>query len=51
MFGDLVNLYCSYCDFADYYFWAYREYDWREKYTQYHKLAKDLEKILAGLCE
>lgn len=51
MFNDLVNLYCSYCDLADYYFWASRDYDRKEKYYEYHKLAKTVEKLLKDMCE
>ena len=51
MFGDLVNLYCSYCDLRDYYYWANRDWDWRENYYKYRKLAKELEAVLASMCE
>jgi hypothetical protein len=51
MFGELVNLYCSYCDLADYYFWGSRDWDRKEKHHEYRRLAKNLEKILASMCE
>lgn len=51
MFNELVNLYCSYCDLADYYFWDCLDWNWREKYAEYRLLARNLEKILAGMCE
>lgn len=51
MFGDLVNLYCSYCDLADYYMWASRDWDWKEKYIMYTKLANEVKEILKGMCE
>ena len=51
MFGDLVNLYCSYSDLADYYFWASRDWNRKEKFQEYKKLAKNIEEILKGMCE
>lgn len=51
MFNDLVNLYCSYCDLAEYYFWGSRDFDRKEKYLMYKKLAKGIEKLLEGMCE
>ncbi len=51
MFNDLVNLYCSYCDTAEYYYYASRDYDRKEKFIMYKKLAKEVEEILKGLCE
>ena len=51
MFNDLVNLYCSYCDLAEYYLYGCRDWNWREKYYEYRKLAKEVEAILASMCE
>lgn len=50
MFNDLVNLYCSYCDLADWYKWGSRDWDRHEKYIMYMKLAANLEAILAEMC-
>ena len=51
MFGDLVNLYCSYCDLAEYYYWASRDWDRKEKYAEYRRLAKNVEALLRDMCE
>lgn len=51
MFNDLVNLYCSYCDFADYYYWAYRGEDRKAKILMYQKLAAQVEEMLREMCE
>jgi hypothetical protein len=51
MFNDLVNLYCSYSDLADYYFWVSRDWNHKEKFQEYKKLAKNIEEILKGMCE
>ena len=51
MFNDLVNLYCSYCDLAEYYRFGNRDWNWKEKFLEYRKLARDVEKLLKEMCE
>lgn len=50
MFNELVNLYCSYKDMEEYYLYACRDWNWKEKYNEYHQLSKIVLNLLEGFC-